>query len=83
MVAIFIVVIFQCTPIEANWWTPSEMAAKNGQCIKQGAFYVVTAALTIFTDILVLLVPFWIVMGLKMARRMKVAVIGIFFLGFA
>ncbi|KAF8848760.1 hypothetical protein BDZ45DRAFT_664032 [Acephala macrosclerotiorum] len=78
MVAIFITVIFQCTPIPYNWDTTIE----GGHCVQQGAFYVATTVLTLFTDILVLALPFWIVMGLKMARKTKVAVIGIFFLGF-
>lgn len=78
MVAIFVTVIFQCTPISYNWDTTIE----GGHCVQQGAFYVATTSLTLFTDILVLALPFWIVMGLKMARKTKIAVIGIFFLGF-
>jgi hypothetical protein len=78
MIAIFITVIFQCTPIAYNWDT----SIANGHCVKQGPFYVATTSLTLFTDLLVLALPFWIVMGLKMARKTKIAVIGIFFLGF-
>ncbi|KUJ18746.1 uncharacterized protein LY89DRAFT_504150 [Mollisia scopiformis] len=78
MIAIFITVIFQCLPIAYNWDT----TIKGGHCVAQGAFYVATTTLTLFTDILVLALPFWIVMGLKMERKTKIAVIGIFFLGF-
>ncbi|KAK6595632.1 hypothetical protein H4I96_09951 [Botrytis cinerea] len=65
MVAIFIVVIFQCTPISYNWLSN----IPGGYCIEQGVFYVVTAVFTLVTDILVLAVPFWIVIGLKMPRK--------------
>ncbi|KAF5871308.1 putative cfem domain-containing protein [Botrytis fragariae] len=77
MVAIFIVVIFQCTPIAYNW----QVDIPGGYCIEQGVFYVATAVVALVTDILVLIVPFWIVIGLKMPRRTKIAVIGVFFLG--
>lgn len=78
MVAIFITVIFQCHPISKNW----DLTIEGGHCLTPGPFYVSTTVLTLFTDILVLVLPFWIVMGLKMARKTKIAVIGIFFLGF-
>ncbi|ATZ58524.1 hypothetical protein BCIN_16g02840 [Botrytis cinerea B05.10] len=78
MVAIFIVVIFQCTPISYNWLSN----IPGGYCIEQGVFYVVTTVFTLVTDILVLAVPFWIVIGLKMPRKTKFAAIAVFFLGF-
>lgn len=78
MVAIFIVVIFQCDPIAFNWDTSIE----GGKCIKQGTFYLSTAALTILTDVLVLALPFWIFLDLKMPRKAKIALIFVFFLGF-
>ena len=78
MVIVFMIVIFQCIPIAANW----DLTIKHSHCVKAGAFYVATTTITLFTDILVLILPFWILMGLKMARKTKIAVIGIFFLGF-
>ncbi|KAJ2902230.1 hypothetical protein MKZ38_000832 [Zalerion maritima] len=77
MIAIFIVVIFQCNPIAYNW--DSQL---DGTCVQQGEFYLVTAALTIFTDVLVLALPFWIFLDLKMPRKQKLALIFVFFLGF-
>ncbi|KAL5601502.1 hypothetical protein BROUX41_002520 [Berkeleyomyces rouxiae] len=76
----FVTVIFQCSPIDFYW----EKEGKNppsGSCIDMGAFYVSTAALTILTDILVLALPLWIFMGLKMAFKLKVALVGVFSLG--
>ena len=78
MIIIFIIVILQCIPIAANW----DVTNKDSQCLKPRIFYVATAAITLFTDLLVLILPFWILMGLKMARKTKLAVIGMFFLGF-
>ncbi|EFX04475.1 hypothetical protein CMQ_1403 [Grosmannia clavigera kw1407] len=76
MVAIFVVVIFQCRPISFNW-----DVSEHGHCIKQGAFYMVTAALTILTDILSLALPFWVFLDLKLPRRVKVALLFVFLLG--
>ncbi|KAF7944254.1 hypothetical protein EAE96_010656 [Botrytis aclada] len=78
MVAIFIVVIFQCTPISYNW----QVDIPGGYCIEQGVFYSATAVIALVTDILVLIVPFWMVIGLKMPRKTKIAVVTVFFLGF-
>ncbi|CAK7197634.1 hypothetical protein SEUCBS139899_000282 [Sporothrix eucalyptigena] len=77
MVAIFLVVIFQCTPIRYNWDTTIE----GGHCIAQGTFYLATAALTIFTDVLNLALPFWVFLDLKMPTRVKVALLFVFLLG--
>lgn len=81
MVAIFITVLFQCTPISYFWEELGRNPPTNGFCIDKGAFYVSTAALTAFTDILVLALPFWILLGLQMRRRVKWALVGIFALG--
>ena len=78
MVAIFFTVIFQCNPIAFNW----DFTIQEGKCVQQVTFYVVTAGMTILTDLLVLALPFWIFLDLKMARRVKLAVIFVFFLGF-
>ena len=77
MIAILLTLIFQCTPIAYNWDT----TIKGGHCIKEGVFYVSSACVTIVTDLLVLALPFWIVMGLSMAKKLKIAVIAIFFMG--
>lgn len=58
------------------------MEANGGHCIDQAAFYVSTAVATIITDLFVLAIPFWIVLGLKMPARTKIAVLAIFFMGF-
>ncbi|OAA67983.1 hypothetical protein SPI_00178 [Niveomyces insectorum RCEF 264] len=77
MVAIFLVVIFQCKPIAYNW----DVTIPGGKCIQQGVFYLATAALTIFTDVLNLALPFWVFLDLKMPVRIKVALLFVFLLG--
>lgn len=77
MIAIFLVVMFQCWPIERNW-----NPAAGGHCIQQGVFYLATAGLTLFTDCLVLGLPIWIFADLKMAFKTKVALILVFIVGF-
>ncbi|AEO67356.1 uncharacterized protein THITE_2116255 [Thermothielavioides terrestris NRRL 8126] len=78
-IAIFLVAIFQCLPIEANWDTALQ-ADPNTRCINH-AFHVIISSITILTDFLVILLPFWIFLGLNMKRATKVAVLGIFMLG--
>ncbi|KAI1092323.1 hypothetical protein F5B19DRAFT_212645 [Rostrohypoxylon terebratum] len=80
MIAIFVTVVFQCSPISYFWKRITDPTLQGG-CIDTGIFYVTTAALTIFTDILVLALPFWIFMGLKMAPKVKFAIMVVFLLG--
>ncbi|EPE04902.1 cfem domain-containing protein [Ophiostoma piceae UAMH 11346] len=77
MVAIFLVVIFQCKPIAYNW----DHSIEGGTCIDQGSFYVATTALTLFTDVLTLAIPFWVFLDLKMPLRVKIVLFFVFLLG--
>jgi hypothetical protein len=74
---IFFACMFQCQPIPYFW----DKTIPGGSCVNMGAFYVSTAALTILTDILVLALPFWIFLGLKMPVRVKIALLFVFLLG--
>jgi hypothetical protein len=76
MITVFGIIVFQCMPISYNWDPSIE-----GHCIAQAEFYVAQSVTTIVTDIMILILPFWIVMGLKMKMKMKIAVISVFFLG--
>ncbi|KAF7553344.1 hypothetical protein G7Z17_g3728 [Cylindrodendrum hubeiense] len=76
-VAVFFVALLQCLPIEANW----DMEAKaNAVCI-QKEFHVISSFLVLLTDFLVLALPFWIFLGLKMPVGTKVALIAVFMVG--
>ncbi|KAK7753709.1 hypothetical protein SLS62_004332 [Diatrype stigma] len=76
MVAVFFVVLFQCIPIEINW-----NPLVQGHCIKQFSFGVSTACLTILTDLIAVVLPFYIFLGLKMNKRRKIGLIAVFMLG--
>ncbi|KAI1780731.1 hypothetical protein F4818DRAFT_396618 [Hypoxylon cercidicola] len=76
MIAIFIAVIFQCTPIERNWHP-----TVPGTCIQQFSFGVVAACMTIATDIVAVGIPFYVFLGLQINKNRKIALIGIFMLG--
>ncbi|KAI1091198.1 hypothetical protein F5B19DRAFT_288138 [Rostrohypoxylon terebratum] len=76
MVAVFVAVIFQCTPIEMNWHP-----LVQGHCIEQFKFGVAAASLTIMTDVVAVTLPFYIFLSLKINRNRKIALIGVFMLG--
>ncbi|KAJ5652294.1 hypothetical protein N7507_009720 [Penicillium longicatenatum] len=76
-IAVLFVDIFQCHPIAYNW----DMTIKSGKCINQGAFYVSTAALNLFTDLMVISIPIIITWHLQMPLRRKIAVCFILCLG--
>lgn len=76
MVVVFLVVIFQCSPVESFW------NIKLGQhCINQETFALSTALLTILTDIVVVALPFWVFLGLQMSNSKKAAMIVVFSMG--
>ncbi|KAJ5918307.1 hypothetical protein N7454_010682 [Penicillium verhagenii] len=76
-IAVLFVDIFQCHPIAYNW----DMTIKGGKCINQGAFYVSSAALNLFTDLIVISIPILITWNLQMPLRRKIAVCLILCLG--
>lgn len=78
----FAATVFQCTPV-SYYWLASDSREQpgpgmRGSCIHQGDFYVITAGLTVFTDVLVLALPIWIFGGLKMKLKMRLALIAVF-----
>ena len=74
MVAVAGAVVFQCVPISANW-------RGGGSCVDRRALYVSTAAFTILTDVLVLLLPGYILRNLNIPKKAKVALLSVFLLG--
>ncbi|KAH6896040.1 hypothetical protein B0T10DRAFT_587659 [Thelonectria olida] len=76
-VAVFLVALLQCIPIKANW----DMAARTSATCIHKEFHVIASFLVILTDFLVLGIPFWIFLGLKMPMGTKIALIGVFMVG--
>ncbi|OAA67070.1 hypothetical protein SPI_01646 [Niveomyces insectorum RCEF 264] len=78
MTGVFFAVLFQCLPIDFNW----DKSIKGGHCVEQRILFTATGAFNIFTDIVVLALPLYILVGLKIPRRTKIGLIFIFLLGF-
>ncbi|KAJ4230993.1 hypothetical protein NW759_002975 [Fusarium solani] len=78
-IAIFFGALFQCVPIETNWH-PELRKDPDTRCI-DNSFHIIQSSLTILMDVMVLALPFWIFLGLRMPRGVKVAVLGIFAIG--
>ncbi|PNP74345.1 hypothetical protein FNYG_12394 [Fusarium nygamai] len=77
MIAIFLTVVFQTIPINAFW----DLSVKRERQIDGPVFYISSAIITIITDVLVLLIPFWIFLGLKMRIAAKLGLIVVFLMG--
>lgn len=74
--AICFVVIFQCTPISGAW-----DISVRGTCIDSGVYSLTLTAINIVTDVLVLTLPLFIFIDLKVNKRVRNALIGVFMLG--
>ncbi|KAF4499911.1 hypothetical protein FAGAP_3912 [Fusarium agapanthi] len=77
MIAIFLTVVFQTIPINAYW----DLSIKPERQIDGPVFYISSAIITTITDVLVLLIPFWIFIGLKMRIAAKLGLIVVFLMG--
>ena len=71
-----LVSIFQCTPVARLW-----DKTREGTCVDFGAFALATAALNVFTDLVILALPIPLILGLKMSQRKKILLILTFALG--
>ncbi|KAH8910008.1 hypothetical protein BR93DRAFT_993098 [Coniochaeta sp. PMI_546] len=78
MIAVFFAVMLQCIPISFNW----DLTISNGRCVDRRILYTFTSCFNIVTDLLVLGLPIWIFVDLKIPRRTKIALIFVFLLGF-
>lgn len=77
LVTFLSIALLQCVPLEAAW----TMSSKD-RCIRRRDVYSTALAVTnIVTDILTLLVPYWLFRGLKMHRRARIALLSVFMLG--
>ncbi|KAK7993776.1 hypothetical protein PG989_007157 [Apiospora arundinis] len=77
MVSVFMASVFTCVPVYKYWYRDVP-----GHCNIEGLQYIVTSSITVLTDILVLLLPIKIVVGLQMPTRLKVGLMLVLTLGF-
>ena len=68
--------MLQCVPIKKVFYSDTP-----GTCINTVTFFVATAALTILTDILVMIIPTWMTWHLTLKLRKKIAVIFLLSMG--
>lgn len=80
-IAVTAVIFFRCTPIYLDWseayYSPHAMA----HCNNLRFFWMMSGALNIFTDILVLILPFLIFLDMQINKKLRNALIGVFLLG--
>ncbi|EPE31737.1 integral membrane protein [Glarea lozoyensis ATCC 20868] len=76
-IAIVLVVIFQCTPVNF-WWNRSII---GGKCVDNTKFLLGNSVPNIATDIAILLLPIPFIWNLQQSSGRKLALIGIFMLG--
>lgn len=88
-IATFLADLCQCTPV-AYYWNHYEtdeydaegnVAEKAGTCIQQVNFFLITAGLSVLTDILIMIIPAAMVWKLKLKRSKKIAVWAVMSLG--
>ena len=67
MIIILFLCIFPCSPVQ-YWWDKSI----KGYCYPGEIRYMVTGAISVITDIIILIFPIKIIWGLQMTRRLKI-----------
>jgi hypothetical protein len=73
------IAVVQCLPIEAQWVTLPGGA--RPKCIRRDIYSLSLAVVNIVTDVLTLLIPFFIFLDLKLNRRVRNALLVVFLLG--
>lgn len=70
LIAVLFASIFTCVPVHKYW-----DRTVPGVCNAESYQYLVTSGLTVLTDVLVLAIPIKIVVGLQIARKLKIILI--------
>ena len=67
--------IWICTPISKFW------KGGDGYCIDEFASWFSNAAINVVTDLMIIILPMTVVSKLKLARRQKILLMGVFAFG--
>lgn len=70
LIAVLFASIFTCVPVNKYW-----DRTVPGVCNHEDLQYLVTSGLTVLTDVLVLIIPVKIVIGLQIAKKLKIILI--------
>ncbi|KAK7959246.1 uncharacterized protein PG986_004100 [Apiospora aurea] len=76
MVSVFVASVFTCVPVNKYW-----DRGVPGHCNDEGLQYIVSSSVTALTDILVVILPIKIVVGLQMPMRLKMGLTFVLTLG--
>jgi len=76
VVTFFTGFLFQCWPIESRW-----MAGASAKCLRVDVLSLTMAGLGIVADILTLAIPFVLFLELRVSKRARNALLGVFLLG--
>ena len=76
-VGIVISLLAACTPFAKN----TDVTIKGGQCLNKTSLYIATGVLNIITDLMVIILPIPMVLGLQMSRARKIMLILLFSVG--
>ncbi|KAK7911573.1 hypothetical protein PG985_014054 [Apiospora marii] len=76
MISVFMVSVLTCVPVRKYWHRDAP-----GHCNNEGLQYIITSSITVLTDILVVMLPIKIVVGLQMPRRLKMGLMLVLTLG--
>ncbi|KAJ5935984.1 hypothetical protein N7454_005282 [Penicillium verhagenii] len=70
-IALPLALIFACSPIQKGW----DITITQGSCIDRPAVYLATAITNTASDLVLILIPIWVVWGLRMRLLPKLGVI--------
>ncbi|KAJ2900399.1 hypothetical protein MKZ38_002456 [Zalerion maritima] len=73
---IFFSLIFACDPIAMSW-----DVAIPGECINRTALYIATAVANIVSDLIILVLPVKVIIGLRITRQQKMGLLALFVIG--
>lgn len=76
-VGVVVSLLAACQPFAKN----IDVTVKDGQCLDKVALYIATGVINIITDLMVLILPIPMVLGLQMQRSRKIMLILLFSLG--
>lgn len=76
-ISVFFADLMQCTPISFFW----DKSIQGGFCIDGVLFYFVTAGISTFTDLWILVMPMPMVWGLHLPLRQRLIIMVLFALG--
>lgn len=82
-ISCFLVIFFQCRPIEAIWNPKGPLNPKgvHGKCIKLFLFLILGSAINSLVDFAILLMPIRPTWNLHLPKAQRISIIGIFSLG--